>query len=193
MSTAGSGDGDLVVRARDGDARAWESLVDRLASRVWAVARAHRLSPADADDVSQITFMRLWTHLRSIREPDRVGAWVASTARHESLRVLKRAGRQIPTGDDEDFEGADTLAPPPEARLVASERQLEVWDALAELPAPCQRLLRLLMADPPPSYDEITIALGMPQGSIGPTRRRCLDKLRQRLESRSVPEEGVTR
>ncbi|MGH9225056.1 MAG: RNA polymerase sigma factor [Acidimicrobiales bacterium] len=181
MAGSGGSDGELFRAARQGDAGAWEALVDRLGPRAVAVARAFRLSFADAQDVYQITWYRLVTHMDSIREPDRVGAWLAATARNESLRVLKRNGRQVPTGDDEEFEGADPLAPPPEARLLASERQRAVWDAVAELPSHCQRLLRMFMADPPPSYDEITAALDMPLGSIGPTRRRCLDKLRTLL------------
>jgi RNA polymerase sigma factor (sigma-70 family) len=174
-------DGELLRQAQVGDSTAWDALVDRLGSRVWAVARAYRLGRADAEDVFQVTWMRLVVHIDSIREPDQVGAWLASTARHETLRVLKRSGRQVPTGDDQDLDGADTLAPPPEARLLATERQLALWDALAALPDACQRLLRLFLADPPPTYEEVTLALGRPQGSIGPTRRRCLEKLRTLL------------
>ena len=174
-------DGELVLRARGGDSRAWELLVDRLGPRVFAVARAHRLSWADANDVYQVTWYRLLTHIDSIREPERVGAWLASTARHESVRLLKRIGRQVPSGDDEDFEASDPLTPPPDARLLATERQIALWDALGTLPPHCQRLLRLFMADPPPTYEEVTVALDMPQGSIGPTRRRCLEKLRGKL------------
>jgi RNA polymerase sigma factor (sigma-70 family) len=179
--SAGGSDGELLLRARDGDSDAWYALVERLQSRVWAVARAHRLSHADAQDVCQVTWYRLVTHIKTIREPDRVGAWLAATARHESLRLLKRSGRQVPTGDAFEFEGPDRLAPSPDARLLASERQRAVWDAVATLPDHCQRLLRLLMADPPFTYDEITELLGRPQGSIGPTRRRCLEKLREQL------------
>ena len=177
----GHADASLVERARAGDASAWDGLVERFGSRVWAVARAHRLSKADAEDVFQITWMRLMTHLDSIREPDRVGAWLASTARHESLRLLRRSGRQVPSGDDFDFDVADPLAPSPDAGLLASERQTALWKALETLPAHCQRLLRLFMADPPPSYDEVSHALDMPIGSIGPTRGRCLEHLRRRL------------
>lgn len=174
-------DGDLFLRARDGESEAWHALVDRLEGRVWAVARAHRLSRADAEDVCQVTWSRLVTHLRTIRDPDKVGAWLASTARHESLRLLKRTGRLVPTDDEFAFEGQDDITPAPDARLLANERQVAVWDAIGTLSMPCQRLLRLLMADPPFTYDEITEMLGRPQGSIGPTRRRCLDRLRDRL------------
>lgn len=183
-------DGGLLQRARAGEPDAWDALVERLGSRVWAVARAFRLGQADAEDVFQVTWMRLVTHLDGIREPDRVGAWLASTARHESLRVLRKSGRQVPSGDDRDFDGPDPLALPPEAALVAAERQAVVWNAVAKLPPHCQRLLRMLMADPPPSYDEISEALDMPVGSIGPTRGRCLEHLRRHL--RDTPEGSVS-
>ena len=178
---AAPSDGDLFRRAAGGDQAAWDGLVERLGSRVWAVARAHRLSKADAEDVFQVTWMRLLTHTESLREPERVGAWLASTARHESLHLLRRSGRQVATGDEFQFEGIDPLAPDPDERILATERQNAVWEALATLPPHCQRLLRLMMADPPFTYEEITELLDMRQGSIGPTRRRCLDKLRRQL------------
>ena len=174
-------DGTLVARARAGDAKAWDALIDRLGSRVWAVARAHRLNNADAEDVFQITWMRLMTHLDGVREPDRIGAWLATTARHESIRLLRRTGREVPLSGDHDFDVPDSLAPAPEAGMLASERQAAIWKALGTLPPHCQQLLRLLMADPSPSYEEISQALDMPAGSIGPTRRRCLDHLQRRL------------
>ncbi len=167
------------MRARDGDAKAWDALYDRLKGRVWAVARAHRLSREDAQDVCQLTWMLMLTHMKTIREPESVGAWLASTAGHESLRLLKRSGRQVPTGDAFEFEGIDPMAPAPDARLLADERQKAVWDALELLKPECQRLLRLRMAEF--SYKEICDLLGRPPGSIGPTQRRCLDQLRERL------------
>lgn len=175
-------DATLVARARAGEATAWDALIERLANRVWAVVRAHRLDKADAEDVFQVTWMRLLTHLDSIHHPDRVGAWLASTARHESLRILRRSGRQVPSSDEYEFDVDDPLAVPAESGVLASERQAAVWTALGTLPAHCQRLIRLLMADPPPSYEEVSRALDMPIGSIGPTRGRCLEHLRRRLE-----------
>jgi len=173
-------DEKLVDRARDGDQEAWDSLVERYASRVWAVARAHRLTAADAEDVVQVTFLRLVTHIHSIREPSRVGAWLASTARHECLRLIRRAGRSVPTAD-EVLDAPDPLLAPVESRLVADERQVALHAALNRLSEPCQRLLRVLMADPEPSYEEVSRALSMPIGSIGPTRGRCLKHLRREL------------
>ncbi len=185
-------DGDLLRRAAKGDQDAWDGLVERLSSRVWAVARAHRLTSEDAEDVFQVTWMRLLTHVNGIREPERVGAWLASTARHESLHLLRRSGRQVPTGDEFQFEGPDPLAPSPDERMLATERQAAVWDALTTLPPHCQRLLRLMMSDPPFSYEEITELLEMRQGSIGPTRRRCLDKLRHQLAPVSERSEAAS-
>src|ERR1700736_5759838 len=86
--------------AAAGDATAWDALVGRYSNLVWAVARGHRLNAADAADVSQTTWLRLVEHLDRIEQPERVGAWLATTARRESLRVLRMAGRQIPNGDD---------------------------------------------------------------------------------------------
>jgi len=174
-------DGGLVEGARKGDQRAWDALVARHGSRVWAVARAHRLSKADAEDVFQVTFLRLVTHIDTIRDPNRVGAWLATTARNECLRILRRAGRAIPTGDETMLDSADLLLPPVESRLVADERQSALREAFARLGEACQRLLRVLMADPEPTYEEVGRALGMPIGSIGPTRGRCLKHLRREL------------
>jgi RNA polymerase sigma factor (sigma-70 family) len=169
---------ELVRAAGDGDQRAWEGLVDRFSGLVWSVARAHGLSRADAADVSQTAWLRLVEHLHRLRDPERVGTWLASTARHEALRILRRDRRQVPVGDDE-LEGSGQEAESPEARALAVERSDLLWRAFGELPQRCQQLLRVLMADPPPSYQQVAVALDMPIGSIGPTRGRCLDRLRE--------------
>jgi RNA polymerase sigma factor (sigma-70 family) len=172
------GDAELIRRAGDGDQDAWDALVGRHAALVWAVARSHRLGDADASDVSQTTWLRLVEHLGRLRDPERVGAWLASTARHECLRVLRAAGRQVPTAD-EAFEQVAGDDPPPEAGLVRDETDRALWAAFERLPERCRRLLRVLVADPAPSYDEVSAALDMPIGSIGPTRQRCLERLRK--------------
>jgi RNA polymerase sigma factor (sigma-70 family) len=177
---------ELVRAAGDGDQRAWEGLVDRFSGLVWSVARAHGLSRADAADVSQTAWLRLVEHLHRLRDPERVGTWLASTARHEALRILRRDRRQVPVGDDE-LEGSGPEAESPEARALAVERSDLLWRAFAELPQRCQQLLRVLMADPPPSYQQVAVALDMPIGSIGPTRMRCLGLLRRRLEAADAP------
>jgi len=176
-----SGVAALVESARAGESQAWDDLVARFGGRVWAVCRAYNLSRADADDVFQVVWMRLVNSLDSIREPDRLGAWLATTTRHEALRVLRKAGRQIPVGDDAGLDRPDESAPGPDARLLRTEREAALWAALEELSPDCQRLLRVMLADPPPSYQEVSLALGMPVGSIGPTRGRCLNHLRSKL------------
>jgi RNA polymerase sigma factor (sigma-70 family) len=182
-AVAGSdaGEEELLAAACKGDQSAWDAIVAKHSSRVWSVARAHRLSSADAEDVYQITFFRLVTHIETIRDASRLGAWLATTARHESLRVLRKAGRAVPSGDDEVLDAADPLLPPVESNLLADERHVALHQALGRLSEPCQRLLRVLMADPEPSYEEIGRALDMPIGSIGPTRGRCLKHLRREL------------
>lgn len=176
-----TGPGALVQAAARGDQAAWDALVERFANLVWSVARAHRLGDADAADVSQTTWLRLVEHLDRLRDPDRVAGWLATTARNECLRVLRKSGRQVPTGDDRDLDAGTDDDAAPDLPLLTAERDSGLWRAFATLAPRCQTLLRVLMADPPPAYDEIAAMLDMPVGSIGPTRGRCLEHLRQRL------------
>lgn len=175
-----SADGELVRAAAKGDRAAWDGLVERFGGLVWSIARAYRLSAADAGDVSQTAWLRLVENLDRIREPDRAGAWLAATTRNECLRIIRRSGRQVPTDMDAEVDLADTTATPPDAGLLASERDEALWQAFAGISERCQVLLRMLITDPPASYDEIGAALGMPIGSIGPTRARCLEHLRRK-------------
>jgi RNA polymerase sigma factor (sigma-70 family) len=170
---------ELVRAASAGDQRAWEGLIGRFGGLVWSVARAHGLSRADAADVSQTAWLRLVEHLDRLRDPERVGTWLASTTRHEALRTLRRARRQLPVGDDAELDRSGPPVDSPEARTLAAERSDILWRAFAALPPRCQTLLRVLMTDPPPSYQQVAVAMDMPIGSIGPTRARCLDRLRQ--------------
>ncbi len=172
--------GALVRAAASGDQQAWSALVDRFSALVWAIARNHRLCADDASEVSQTTWLRLAEHIDRLQDPSKVGGWLATTARHESLRVLRGAGRQIPMGDD--MPEPDRRAPAIDAELLCDERDAMLWRAFARLPARDQALLRLLVSDPMPSYEEIGAAIGMPVGSIGPTRARCLQRLRREAE-----------
>lgn len=182
MAVTGTGEeptnAELLARCRAKDETAWNALVGRHAQKMWAVIRLHGLRDADADDVFQLTATRLLTHLDTIREPDKLGAWLATTARNECLRLLGRGRRQIPSGGGEEFELVDEAIAAPDSNLIRSDEVREVWDAVAKLPAHCQRLLRFLMLEDEPSYLEISAGLAMPMGSIGPTKRRCLDHLR---------------
>ena len=168
--------------AAAGDQAAWDALVKRFSRLVWSIARAHRLSAADAADVSQTAWLRLVENLGRLRDPDRVGAWLATTSRNECLRVIRRSGRQVPTDLDAevDLEANDVTAPPVDAGLLTKERDADLWRAFSAISERCQTLLRLLIADPPPSYEEVGTLLDMPVGSIGPTRARCLDHLRRK-------------
>lgn len=172
--------GAMVQAAAERRPGAWDALVDRFGELIWAVARGHGLSPADAADVCQTTWLRLAEHVGRLREPDRVGAWLATTARNEALRTLKRASRQVPTDWDTDMarrRGYDE--PPPEQRLLDDERNAALWQAFDGLSGPCKVLLRYLIVEPPPSYAEVSAVLDIPTGTIGPRRNRCLDHLRR--------------
>ncbi|HEX2698740.1 MAG TPA: sigma-70 family RNA polymerase sigma factor [Acidimicrobiales bacterium] len=175
-------DGALVTAAADGDQAAWDALVKRFSGLVWSIARSHRLSQADAADVSQTAWLRLVENLGRLRDPDRVGAWLATTSRNECLRIIRLSGRMVPTDLDADTDlgAGDAQVAPLDAALLAGERDSELWRAFAGISERCQGLLRLLIADPAPSYEEVGAILDMPVGSIGPTRARCLEHLRRR-------------
>ena len=169
----------LVRSAAAGDQRGWDALVREFGGMIWAVARAHRLCDADAGDVAQITWLRLLEHLDDLHDPCHVGAWLATTARRECLRVLRGAQRQVLLDHDApEFESAQE----PDEELLFAERDQALWRSFERLRPSDQALLRLLMADPRPAYEEISAALEIPVGSIGPTRARALERLRQQLD-----------
>ncbi len=171
----------LVTRARTGDKQAWDALIERYAPLIWSICRRHGLAGGDAaDDVSQNVWLRLVDHLGNLRDPAALPGWLATTARRECGRVLRAARGPLAAGYG---LGAETLpdeqAATAEQELLAAERHAALREAFGDLPADCQRLIVLLTADPPLLYAEISARLGIPVGSIGPTRRRSLDKLRR--------------
>jgi len=169
--------GELIRAAAGGDQAAWGAIVDRFSGLVWATARAHRLASDDAADVVQTTWLRLVENLDRIREPERLGAWLATTARHECLRHLRLHARELPTDEADALESYSDE--PAGLALLTEERDRGLWRAFARLSERCQALLRLLTSENEPSYDEVGAALDMPIGAIGPTRMRCLEKLRR--------------
>ena len=173
----------LVRRAVEGDRWAWERLVDQYGRLIWAITRDFRLMDSDAADVAQVTWLRLLEHIHQIENPDRVGSWLASTARNECLRHLAARKKVVLIEDDVVLDGAAVLEPEVDDRLLSAERSQMIRAALAHLPWRWQRMLDLLMADPPASYAEISDQLGLPIGSIGPTRSRCLAHLRMLLRA----------
>lgn len=164
----------LVQAAGAGDRYAWEGLVAEFGPLVLGVARAHRLSDVDAADVAQTTWLRLVENFAQVHDPERIGAWLATTASRESVRVLRRARRQIVTDDLPEPSGEDDV----DQRLVTQESHAAVRSAFRRLRTSDQALLRLLVADPAPSYVQIGRILEIPVGSIGPTRARSLTRLR---------------
>lgn len=174
----------LVAAALSGDGAAWNELVLRYVDLVWTVARSHGLGECDAADVSQTTWLRLAESLDRLTDPERLGAWLATTARRESLKLLRERRRQVPSDLGSDGHRSVSLSTEPAAdddRWLPGEYGSLLGTAMSELSEPCQALLRMLCADPAPSYLEVSAALGMPIGSIGPTRARCLDRLRASL------------
>ncbi len=170
----------LVAAARDGDSEAWDALVERYLPLVTAIISRHRLTGADADDVNQSVWLRLVEHLADLREPAALPGWIATTTRNESLRLLRGKARSMPIDPQgpSPFERA-AEGPDVDDALLRDERYHALREALLGLPQPRRALLEMLSADPPVPYDEISRRLGIPVGSIGPTRARALSQLRR--------------
>jgi RNA polymerase sigma factor (sigma-70 family) len=170
--------GDVLAASVAGDRRAFEQLIDRHKNLVWSVIRVCGLQGPDAEDVFQLAFVRLFEHQGSIRDPSRLPGWLATTTRRECYDVMRRRQRTTPSALlDEVLDGEHVVDF--DAGLIQDERLRVVGEAYLELSERCRALLRLLAVDPPLGYDEIAQVLATPRGSIGPTRQRCLDKLRQ--------------
>ena len=176
--------GELLQAAAAGDQWAWEALIERYSTAIAAVTRAYHLDSADAGDVYQTTWLRLIEHCDRIREPSRLGAWLVTTARNECLRILRHARRLTYVADELSTmaQSQQSATSSMEEEVIVAERKAAVKEALAALPVNHRSLIELLMADDAPSYEEVSEILQMPVGSIGPTRARCLAKLRTRLE-----------
>ncbi|MDA8039901.1 MAG: sigma-70 family RNA polymerase sigma factor [Actinomycetota bacterium] len=177
----------LVQAAAAGDQAAWGALVDHFGGLVWSVARAHSLDWDDAADVSQTTWLRLGESLGSIREPARIAAWLVTCARRESLRLIRARQREAPL--DPGWDARDAGSESPEQLLLREERDAELWQAIETLPPRSQALLRAMLEDPQLSYAELSAVFDIPIGSIGPTRARCLARLRDLIHTHDVLEE----
>jgi RNA polymerase sigma factor (sigma-70 family) len=169
---------ELVHAARDGDEHAWSDIVERYTGLLWSVVRAHGLGPAAAADVVQTTWLRLCESLSGIREPKALGEWLVVTARRECLREINR-NRRVELRDDPDVFEADAEHADPAERSLLRDSDHTLRAALQSISERCQALLRLLASPAEPSYEEISVALSIPIGSIGPTRARCLEHLRK--------------
>ena len=170
---------DLVTRAATGDKHAWDALVERFSPLIWSICRKHRLADADAEDVGQNVWLRLVDQLGKIRDPAALPGWLVTVTRRECLQVVGATQRSLTAGY---MTGAQIIADEQsrtaEQELLAAEHHAALREAFAALPPSGQRLIALLLQDPPVPYAEISVRLGIPVGSIGPTRRRYVDKLR---------------
>ncbi|TYB38355.1 RNA polymerase sigma factor [Actinomadura chibensis] len=172
MAHKNDGTDELVVRARGGDGAAWARLVERHSGLLWSIARSHGLNDADSGDVVQTTWLRLVERIDGLRDPAATGCWLATTARNESLRLVRLRGRDLPL-----VPAPRAPEPGPDRVALSRERLGLVGAALEALPRRCRTLLRLFAVAS--SHAELAAALGIPLGSVGPTRARCLDALRR--------------
>ena len=170
----------LFERWRAGESDALDDLVRLLSPMLWQVVRASRLDPTTAEDVVQTTWLTLVRSGDSISEPRAIAGWLTTTARREAWRVSRQSGRQQPV-DDEAIARRLPDEPAPEGQVVLDDDNARLWACLGRLNERCQRLLRIVAAEARPDYTAIATELEMPVGSIGPTRGRCLDKLRREL------------
>jgi len=170
----------LVARAGDGDQGAWNELVERYSPLVWSICVRYQLNRQDIDDVGQSVWLHLVHYLDTVRDPAALPGWLATTTRHECLRVLRVTRRHDHAGlPPEDHMPPDPAAVMIEQEVIAAERDAALRAAFAELSPSCHQLLSMLIDDPPRAYAAISAALGIAVGSIGPTRARCLDRLRR--------------
>jgi RNA polymerase sigma factor (sigma-70 family) len=172
--------GALIARVGDGDQEAWNEIIERYAPLVWSICVRYQLGRPDIDDVGQSVWLLLVENIGKLRDPAALPGWLATTTKRECLRILRATHRH----DHADLPPEDQLPPNPDAvtieqEVIAVERHAALRAAFAELPRACHELLSLLIDDPPLSYADISTALGVPIGSIGPTRARCLGRLRR--------------
>ena len=187
---AGLSTTELVEAAMAHDVAAWRELVRRYDRCVRGVAAAHRLRPADAADVVQNTWLRAVERLHTLQDPDRIGGWLRTTARRECLDLLRRLGREGPSGFEmEDLPGT---GPSPEAAVLDDEAHDVIASAVDRLPARRRLLIKALFYRSDPAYAGITREFGVPTGSIGPTRRRALEALRSELSRVGYLDERAT-
>jgi RNA polymerase sigma factor (sigma-70 family) len=188
MSDLPRTDGELLKQAADGAQDAWDELINRYVALLWSIGRAYRLDTPDAADAVQTTWLRLLEHLDRIEEPERLVSWLATTMRRECLRILRHTGRECPHPPDVALFNTVDPSEPADAAMIRADRDAQLWKAFDQMPDRCRRLLRVLMTSPPPPYEAVAAMLEVPVGSIGPTRQRCLQRLRKLLEQPSHSE-----
>jgi RNA polymerase sigma factor (sigma-70 family) len=171
---------DLLSAARAGSEDALGQIVNELSPLLWQVARSAGLSQGDAEDVLQTVWMRLITHLDGIQDAGALTGWLVTTTKREAWRVHAAGRKQLPA-DQDVFADLPDKGPGSEEQVILEDQRRELWAAIGMLPRRCQELLRIMAFAPRPDYATVAAALGMRVGSIGPTRGRCLAKLRALL------------
>ncbi|MGH4025454.1 MAG: RNA polymerase sigma factor [Pseudonocardiaceae bacterium] len=174
--------GDLLLRAREGDSAAWEEIVRRYSSVVFATVRSFRLQDADVFDAVQMTWLRLAENSHRVQFPERLAGWLATTARRECLHILRQQAKHTPTPADAVAENVVDPSVGPEQRVIDRDTAQTLWQLVAELSPLRRTLLRALFSDNPRPYTEVARSAGIPPGGIGPTRARALQQLRSRLD-----------
>ena len=170
----------LVTRARNGDKQAWDELVERYSPLIWSICRRYQLGRADAEDAGQSVWLQLVDQLAALRDPAALPGWLATTTQRECGRIVRAARKHKPPGHPLDAADIpDQVTEAAEHELLRAERHAALREAFMHLPPSSRKLISLLIQDPPMPYADISAMLGIPVGSIGPTRGRCLDKLRR--------------
>jgi RNA polymerase sigma factor (sigma-70 family) len=167
---------DIIDRCLRGEARAWDEFVDRYQRLVWSVARSYRLPAEDCDDVTQAVLVAALRHLADLRDPAKAASWLITSAHRESWRVARNRRRTVDLVGD-----FASVSEPDDRRATDLEAMHSMRAALDELGDPCRALLVALFSEVDPHYPDLAKRLGMPVGSIGPTRGRCIEKLRARM------------
>jgi RNA polymerase sigma factor (sigma-70 family) len=170
----------LVSAAKNGSDQALGQIVAELSPLLWQVARSAGLSAGDAEDVLQTVWMRMLSHLDGIRTPAALTAWLVITTRRESWRVRGAGRKQLPA-DSDWLAGLPDEGPGSEDQVIIDDQRRVLWAAIGRLSPRCQELLRIIAFVPRPDYAAVAAELGMPRGSVGPTRGRCLAKLHDLL------------
>jgi RNA polymerase sigma factor (sigma-70 family) len=183
----------LVTRAAGSDPTAWEEIVERYGPLVWSICARFQLSNHDREDVGQTVWLLLVEQLGNLREPAALPGWLATTTHRECLRVVTaaRKSERLGTGLYDAVQFVDNTIIDEE--ILMAERNAALRAAFAELPSRCQRLLAMLISDPPSSYAEISATLQIPVGSIGPQRARCLERMRKSGALAGFGDPGVRR
>ncbi|MFB9723883.1 RNA polymerase sigma factor [Planobispora longispora] len=174
----------------DGDQAAWDAMVKRLSPLVWSAVRSYGLSPADAADAAQGAWLRLVEHLPGIRDPERIGSWLFTTARREASLLCRRNRdeRLVPDPVEPDGPpGPEQAHADPALAVLTADEGRRLWLTVESMNEPCRSLLRLMAQAPDAGVRQLAGRLGMPAGSYGPTRGRCLDRLRAMLAPEAAP------